>query len=100
MAGKRQHYIPRLLLRGFLASSVQDAERTWLHRIGKTGKLVGIRDVGVEENFYSKIGAGSTPTLDDLVTAIEGELDKDVKTLRTSQVGIIIDSALERVIDL
>lgn len=94
MAGRRQHYIPRLLLRGFLASPAPDAERTWLHRMGRAGKLVGIRDVGVQENFYSKLGVGNTPTLDDLITALEGELDADLKAIRTAPVGVVIESVL------
>jgi hypothetical protein len=48
MAGKRQHYVPRLLQRGFLDDPSDEAERTWLHRRGVDARLVGIRDVGGE----------------------------------------------------
>lgn len=47
MAGKRQHYIPRFLQRGFLDVSDSKADRTWLYRRGEKPRLVGIRDVGV-----------------------------------------------------
>lgn len=94
MAGKRQHYIPRLLLRGFLATPVQEAERTWLHRTGEPAKLVGIRDVGVQENFYSKLGSEGAPTLDDLITSLEGEIDRDLKTIRIASTGANIDAGL------
>ncbi|HEX6010301.1 MAG TPA: hypothetical protein VFY87_00565 [Geminicoccaceae bacterium] len=49
MAGKRQHYVPRLLQRGFLDDPSDEVERTWLHRRGADARLVGIRDVGVED---------------------------------------------------
>lgn len=54
MAGRRQHYIPRFLQRGFLAERDTVAERTYLHRRDAQPTLVGIRDVGVGEDFYSK----------------------------------------------
>ena len=53
MAGKRQHYVPRLLQRGFLHDPSEKAERTWLHRRGVDAELVGIRDIGTEDWFYS-----------------------------------------------
>lgn len=94
MAGKRQHYIPRFLLRGFLADSSHEAERTWLHRAGTAARLVGIRDVGVRENFYSKLTSDAEPTLDDLITTIEREFDGDLRAVRSAPVGALIDSDL------
>jgi hypothetical protein len=91
MAGKRQHYIPRFLQRGFLSSDTEDAERTWLHRRGAEARLVGIRDVGVHENFYSKISADGLATLDDLITAIESERGRDLSLLKKSPIGSAID---------
>lgn len=60
MAGKRQHYVPRFLQRGFLAepeNPTEESERTWLHRLGAPARRVGIGDVGVEDWFYSRKGA-------------------------------------------
>src|SRR4051794_11131233 len=54
MAGKRQHYVPKLLQRGFLDGPPGEAERTWLHRRGANARPVGIRDIGVEDWFYSR----------------------------------------------
>ncbi|QPQ54375.1 hypothetical protein IC614_08415 [Allosphingosinicella flava] len=92
MAGKRQHYVPRLLQRGFLAT--EDGERTWLHRAGGPARLVGIKDVGTEDWFYSRKGAPGELTLDDAITAFEQDLGKDVAILRTTPPGAAIDANL------
>lgn len=94
MAGKRQHYVPRFLQRGFLDDHLEEAERTWLHRRGAEARLVGIRDVGVRENFYSKLRADGVATLDDLITAIEGNLDRELAAIRMAPVGELIDSTI------
>lgn len=92
MAGKRQHYIPRFLQRGFLAECNDGAERTWLHRRGAGAKLIGIRDIGVEEYFYSRPSNNGTRTLDDQITKIERSILFDLENLRKATVGIEIDS--------
>lgn len=91
MAGKRQHYIPRFLQRGFLAERTDDAERTWLHRRGSAARLVTIRDVGVGEFFYSKLSGAGDETLDDLITSIEGNILVDLQKIRQAPWGQAID---------
>lgn len=92
MAGKRQHYVPRLLQRGFLAEL--DGERTWLHRAGRPARLVGIKDVGTEDWFYSRKRAPGELTLDDAITAFEQDLGKDVAILRATPAGTSIEPDL------
>src|SRR5689334_506416 len=94
MAGKRQHYLPRLLQRGFLHDPAEEAERTWLHRPNTRAKLVGIRDVGVEDWFYSRKSIDHQPTLDDLITDIEGDLSNTIHALRAKSAGAIVNSQL------
>lgn len=94
MAGKRQHYMPRLLQRGFLADPAFEAERTWLHRPGSVARLVGIRDVGVEDWFYSRKSLDGLPTLDDAITEYEGELSATIRVLREAPPGTYVDGAL------
>jgi hypothetical protein len=91
MAGKRQHYVPRFLQRGFLHDPQEEAERTWLHRRGAQTRLVGIADVGVSEYFYSKCRADGAATLDEMITAIEGSLDRELSALKAAPVGQPID---------
>lgn len=92
MAGKRQHYVPRFLQRGFLAEL--DGERIWLHRAGGPARLVGIKDVGTEDWFYSRKGAPGELTLDDVITTFEQDLSKDVAILRTTPPGTSIEPGL------
>lgn len=94
MAGKRQHYLPRLLQRGFLYDPTDAAERTWLHRPGTAARLVGIRDVGVEDWFYSRKATDGMPTLDDAITDYERDLTKNIRTLRNAALGAGIDAAI------
>jgi hypothetical protein len=94
MAGKRQHYLPRFLQRGFLAepeSPTDESERTWLHRLGAPARRVGIGDVGVEDWFYSRKGIPGEVTLDDAITDFEKSFSRDVKNLRDSAPGTIIE---------
>lgn len=91
MAGKRQHYIPRFLQRGFLVEHAGDAERTWLHRQGTAARLVGIKDVGVGEFFYSKLPAAGEEALDDLITSLERAIHADLQGLKQDPRGNVVD---------
>ena len=91
MAGKRQHYVPKLLQRGFLDSSPVDAERTWLHLHGRDARLVGIGDVGVKDWFYSKKSVDGNPTLDDIITDLERDLSASIHKMRASEPGTTFD---------
>ncbi len=53
MPGRRQHYLPQFLQRGFTSNDAR--KLTWLYRTGVAPREVGIRDVGVEEQFYSNV---------------------------------------------
>jgi hypothetical protein len=67
MAGKRQHDLARLLLRGFASRYEDDKEFIWQFRIGAhpPDKDFSLRDVGLSKDFYGKSGPGS---LDDFIT--------------------------------
>ncbi|WP_279360667.1 hypothetical protein [Xanthomonas sacchari] len=94
MAGRRQHYIPRFLQRGFLAERTDDAERTWLHRKGVAARLVVIRDVGVGEYFYSKLSISGEETLDDLITSLESSIQADISAIRQVPLGGMVDPTI------
>ncbi|RKF17690.1 hypothetical protein D6851_15630 [Altericroceibacterium spongiae] len=91
MAGRRQHYLPLLLQRGFLDKESGEAERSWLHRKGGPPRLVGIRDVGVGEYFYSRPVPGEV-TLDDMITDLEGDLSKVIDGYRAIAFGKCVDA--------
>lgn len=85
MAGKRQHYLPQFLQRGFTSAS--SSRTTWLYRKNAAPREVGLRDVGVEENFYS---VESDSSVDETITEIErGEF---VGIIEHARAGIFSDS--------
>jgi hypothetical protein len=90
MAGKRQHYLPQFLQRGF-ASDVT-GKRIWLYRKNAAPREVGTRDVGVEENFY---GSGTDTLVDEAITAIER--DEFVTLIEEARAGTISESRLANV---
>lgn len=94
MAGRRQHYVPQFLQRGFLVDADEEAERTWLHRRSAEARLVGIRDVGVREYFYSKLSTDGSASLDDLITSQERGLDADLASMRSTPAGTEIDPTI------
>ena len=79
MAGKRQHFIPQFLQKGFASHIVGDEAFTWVYRKGKDPFNPNIKNVGVEGFFYSE---SNDPALDDAITAAEGDLASFVETLR------------------
>ena len=52
---------------------------------------MGIRDVGVEEWFYSRTSPDGQPTLDDLITDVEGDLSATVNAMRGTLPGGVVD---------
>ncbi|WP_241668861.1 DUF4238 domain-containing protein [Rhodanobacter glycinis] len=93
MAGRRQHYIPRFLQRGFLAhrQAKGEGERTWLHLRSQKAKLTGIRHVGVEEYFYSRPRKDGVPTLDDVITKVEEIFREDLAYVSGEATGVELD---------
>lgn len=68
MAGKRQHFIPQFLQRGFASHVVRDEAFTWVYRKGDEPFNANIKNVGVEGFFYSE---GGDRQLDDSITTSE-----------------------------
>ena len=90
MAGKRQHHLPQFLQRGFVSTA--DGKRTWLYRKGAEPRHVGLRDVGVEENFYT---AETDSSVDETITRLEGdEFASAINRARTGSPGAMSDAAV------
>lgn len=94
MAGKRQHYIPRFLQRGFLASDREerDGECTWWHFRGNPPRKLPISHVGVREYFYSRAATNGERTLDDVITDQESRVQSDLQYARISLAGDRLDA--------
>lgn len=72
MAGRKQHYLPQHLLRGFEASKVGKKTQVVVYKKGARPYVTSTEGVASQRDFYSKPGDGVTDTLDDLITAFEG----------------------------
>lgn len=94
MAGKRQHYIPRLLLKGFSCRTDGEKDFVWYFRKGKCPKEVSIRDVALSKGFYGNTGATS---LDEKITSKEQQYGETIGQLR--KCNKIIDSDIPMIVD-
>lgn len=52
MSGKRQHYLPRFLLKGFASRMERNEAYTWVYYLGKEPYETNIRNIGLERYFY------------------------------------------------
>jgi len=79
MASKRQHYIPRFLLRGFASQARGNKVLTWYFRKGRPPVEVSLRDIGLGKSFYdSSLATG----LDQGITAREKALAEMLSRVR------------------
>ncbi len=88
MSGKRQHFIPRFLQRGFTSHRSGEDAFTWLFRKGAEPFNTNIKNVGVEGHFYNLDG---NTALDDEITDFEGELGAFVGELCASDSVVVPD---------
>jgi len=79
MAGKRQHFIPRFLQKGFASHSVGEEIFTWTYRKGIKPFNTNIKNVGVEGFFYSE---NHDTSLDDTITVAESDFAQLVDSIR------------------
>lgn len=94
MAGKRHHYIPRFLQRGFL-TGLPKKEFTHVYLKGGEQRTIKIDKVGVEGYFYS---VDREAELDDIFTDLEGIYASAISILRTNPQGDINKSILAEII--
>ncbi|WP_319406135.1 DUF4238 domain-containing protein [uncultured Desulfosarcina sp.] len=81
MTGKRQHFIPRFLQKGFASHVVGEEVFTWAYRKGKTPFNANIKNVGVEGFFYSE---NSDTDLDDTITVAEDDFAQLIDKIRNN----------------
>jgi hypothetical protein len=84
MAGKRQHYIPQFLLKGF-ASRCQGKEAfVWVHK--KEGAVfeANVRNIALEKYFY---GSATDNSLDVEITSLESDFAKVLNHTRSVSHG-------------
>ncbi|MGU3456489.1 DUF4238 domain-containing protein [Brevundimonas sp. M1A4_2e] len=87
MSGKKQHFIPQSLLRGF-ETETRTGHRLWVHHRNRGTFEANVQDVAASRFFYSEPRAEGAPeTLDDQITAYESRLADLLKWLKVAPEG-------------
>lgn len=87
MSGKRHHFIPQFLQRGFANHSTGKDHYVWVYRKGDLNPFnSNIKNIGLEGYFYS---VNKETTLDDLITEVESEFASFVENLRNNPESIV-----------
>lgn len=82
MSGKRHHFIPQFLQRGFASHNTNKDYYTWVYRKGDINTFnTNIKNIGLEGYFYSE---EKESTLDDMITDAETEYAIFVDELRNN----------------
>ncbi|WP_140414777.1 DUF4238 domain-containing protein [Yersinia kristensenii] len=89
MSGKRQHFIPRFLQRGFEDTKKNGQSFVWVYRKGCNPFNPNIINVGTEGFFYS---IEDDYSVDDEITAAETEFSSLIELLRKNGPDSIFDS--------
>lgn len=89
MAGKRHHFVPQLLQRGFASHCSGNEAYTWVYRRATQPFNTNIKNVGVEGLFYS-VEQGTD--LDRAITSFEGEYNSLLIDLRSVAVPATFDA--------
>lgn len=80
MSGRRHHFIPQFLQRGFASNKTNKGFYTWMYRKDELNPSnPNIKNVGIQVDFYSE---DNESTLDDLITDAENEYAPYVEELR------------------
>jgi len=89
VSGKRQHFVPRFLQRGFASHMNKDEVFTWVYRKDAKPFNTNIVNVGVEGLFYSQDGDNQ---LDDEITEAEDRYGALIDALRNDAEGTTPDA--------
>ena len=82
MSGKRHHFIPQFLQRGFASHNTNKDYYTWVYRKGDINRFnTNIKNVGLEGYFYAE---DKESTLDDIITDAETKYAIFVEELRNN----------------
>jgi hypothetical protein len=88
MSGRKQHYIPQVLLRGFSANPDAKAPTIFVYSRDRGFYRTNTKDTAAEREFYSAVNPGSV-TLDDDITAYENILSGQLGVLKASGVNLV-----------
>ncbi|QKJ58810.2 DUF4238 domain-containing protein [Serratia fonticola] len=86
MSGKRQHFMPQFLQRGFSFDNGKKQQYTWQYRLDGKVLLANIKNVGTEGFFYS---LDSDHSVDDTITDAESDFSELVVALQNHNIDNI-----------
>ena len=92
MAGKYQHYLQKMLQRGFRSecSGKRPSVFVYEHAVAPYRKRA--EDFGGEDEFYSPVSDGRSGTLDDKITQWEARRQADVRRWRSLSNGHVVSA--------
>lgn len=96
MAGAKQHFIPRMLLRSFRMNAIGKVARVRVYRTDRS-YTSPVEDVAAERFFSSEFAQDGTDTLDDVITRYETGLASDLVELNAA-VGSVSAKTAARVV--
>ncbi|MDA3884242.1 MAG: DUF4238 domain-containing protein [Candidatus Delongbacteria bacterium] len=91
MAGKRHHFIPQFLQKGFISHKSGKNSFTWVYRKDRSPFNSNIINIRIEKHFYS---IDKEVLLDDLITEYENDINNYVKKLQNN--GILNSEETEK----
>lgn len=84
MSGRKQHFIPQSLLRGFSAGKTGSKAQVTVYPYERPAFRTATDGIAASRNFYSELAAAGEPeTLDDRITAHESGLARKLRNLRS-----------------
>lgn len=88
MAGRKQHFIPQGLLKGFEARRSGEKIQVFVCTRAKPPFVAATDGIAAEKDFYSHPPTDGSPSLDDVITEFESkELGKLIAELRSVPEG-------------
>ena len=87
MAGKYQHYLQKMLQKGFRSPCSGKRPSVFVYCRDREPYRKRAEDFGGEDEFYSPVSDGRSGTLDDRITQWEGHRQADVRRWRTMSSG-------------
>lgn len=93
MSGRKQHFIPQSLLKGFATTSTGKKAQVVVYRFGGKNFVAATDGIGAERHFYSELDVdGSEETLDDKITDHETSISEVLDALRSAGDGQVVGS--------
>lgn len=86
VSGRKQHYIPQVLLKGFSTFPDAKAPPIFVYSRNRGCYRTNTKDSAAEREFYSTFGP-DTQTLDDSITDYENQLAKQLNEIKTQGIG-------------